>query len=386
MKYILVKLIFLTSYLTANSQCLLNQDFGFYSPTAGLSGSCGGSVDIHNSGGSYWGINEISLDGNPYAGMHPDMGNATFPFEYISFALSSPMTAGNVYNCSFYQAIGELHGLAGFGIWDADLLGNNPGYINIYAGFSSCSTTELIYSSNIVLNESIGWDSETFSYTATSAYTHLTIIPFGLPPGDLAPYMLFDDIQFCEVIALSQNDLNLTAHWSDNDQAYAVLNWQVNNLSLVSRFEIEQSLNGFEWYIIGQKNKVDFSSSESNYEFTYGGNKLIESPRVFYRIKQFNTDGKFSYSSVVKLNCNIKAQNLIWPNPATNQINILIPERKNEKIEIRLVNSFGQLIHSGTYSNEGEFINMSIEEIKEGIYFIIISDEDKSTTLRLIKE
>lgn len=338
-KYILA--ILLSAFIAGNinAQCLLNQDFSTFTPTSGHPLSCGGSVDVHNNGGSYWGVNEFSMDGNAYLGMHPELfGDANVAFEYMSFPLSSPMVSGINYSCSFYQAIGTLHGLGGLAFWASENLGNNPGYFNVYAGNSLCDTADLIFSSPLLNDENDGWLLESFSYTATNPYTHLTFVPLAPSAASLTPYMLLDDVQFCSTMVLPVELQSLQAEWMDKDYREILIHWKTVSETNCDYFIIEKSTNGKNWLDIGKV--IGSGNSSITHSYFFPDYLLAENQSIifYYRLKQVDTDGKSRYFGPVALQKNNSEQwTLNFNNPVSgNELlgNILTKNDINAVIEI----------------------------------------------------
>jgi len=95
-----------------------------------------------------------------------------------------------------------------------------------------------------------------------------------------------------------------------------LLNWttatEVNNYG----FEIETSTNpAITWEVIGFVNGHGNSNSPNDYSFVYS-NPL--SSDIYFRLKQIDKDGKFSYSSVIELKNNLVKEFILeqnYPNP-----------------------------------------------------------------------
>lgn len=65
----------------------------------------------------------------------------------------------------------------------------------------------------------------------------------------------------------------------------------------------------------------------------------------FYRLKMIDKDGRFSYSSILKINFAGEIPFMeIYPNPATSLLNIKIASRKNEPIVLKVMDASGKLV------------------------------------------
>ncbi|WP_338221280.1 glycine-rich domain-containing protein [Algoriphagus sp. oki45] len=115
------------------------------------------------------------------------------------------------------------------------------------------------------------------------------------------------------------------------------------------RFEIERSVNDVKsWETIGQVNGAGYSDSQTDY--SYQDFKLpIAGGNIFYRLKQFDFDGDFTYSDIKAIQVESLSGLTRWkvyPNPTTGDpINLEMLDSRaynDEKITVRLISSTGQ--------------------------------------------
>ena len=148
-----------------------------------------------------------------------------------------------------------------------------------------------------------------------------------------------------------------------------LLKWSTFSESNNDRFEIEQSLNGFEWVNNGTVEGAGNSSQliEYNYE--------IESANTpfYYRIKQIDYDGMYSYSEIIYVNC-IKEQTI---NITINQISIKLPISEisqSNNLLIKLFDCMGREIFSKkiTELNNSE-LTFTMKHLAKGIYFLNVN-------------
>lgn len=73
----------------------------------------------------------------------------------------------------------------------------------------------------------------------------------------------------------------------------------------------------------------------------------------------------------------------IYPNPTKNNVNVEFNLSDNSKIQLRIINSIGQIVK--TISTEGQNeINIDVKDLSAGIYCLEISDEKSRTAKKLV--
>jgi hypothetical protein len=135
-------------------------------------------------------------------------------------------------------------------------------------------------------------------------------------------YLEFDASDFGEFwihpssSTLPLNFINLTAR-REGDEIN--LNWYTENEVNVSHFEIEKSINGRDFSVLGVKTANNQPSN--NYSFI-DNVRNNSSEILFYRIRSIDINGTNKYSSIVKVNISSSIYVSISPNPARGYVNI----------------------------------------------------------------
>lgn len=145
---------------------------------------------------------------------------------------------------------------------------------------------------------------------------------------------------------------------------------EINN----DKFEIQKSRNSEEFFTIGIVSGNINSHELRNYRFQ---DKLSISGRYYYRIKQVDLDGQYSFSDMKEVNYIEKYNTTISPNPASNFISI--SSSTNKYFDIYRTD--------GILIKELEFIDNKIEvdisDIRSGVYYLI--SRDKAEVKKFIK-
>lgn len=158
--------------------------------------------------------------------------------------------------------------------------------------------------------------------------------------------------------------IELISFKAKKENSSVQLSWatatEINN----DYFTIERSSNGIDF--ISVKNIKGAGNSNQLNTYTYSKSD-IEIDGVYYRLKQTDYDGKFSYSSIVYVAPNEMEANkvAVYPNPSeTNQIRF--NANKPEVYTLSVSTLAGQIIHSTElFSNQ-----ITLPELSKGFYLL----------------
>ena len=173
---------------------------------------------------------------------------------------------------------------------------------------------------------------------------------------------------------------DLTATLKNNT---VVLQWQTASEQNLSRFIIERSADGNNFSPIGNVTAKGNSSIRINY------NSLDQQPFQginYYRLKIFDTNGKFVYSKVVSVNVNGLFTLRIFPNPAGN-ILFVQANGQNEKVVFKIADIAGRKLKEGNVILNGTMsISIDISTLPKGIYNLVLFNSSGTEAIQFIKE
>jgi hypothetical protein len=158
------------------------------------------------------------------------------------------------------------------------------------------------------------------------------------------------------------------------------LNWETTSEVNNAYFEIEKSTNkALKFNKIGQVAGANNSNEKLVYRF------LDESPNSenFYRLKQIDLDGKFTFSKIISVKNESKTEFAVFPNPVID--NLEIQNNTSEVVDIQLFDSQGNLISSKN-KEIGDKINLTMGNLPKGIYLIKMKNEKQSFSQKIVKQ
>lgn len=176
-------------------------------------------------------------------------------------------------------------------------------------------------------------------------------------------------------ITFYSNANSLPVEWADFQA-----NWQETNAQISwhtaqelnnDYFSVERSVDGSLYEKIGEVAAVGNSSELSGYDYTDQTAKFAGLNALYYRIKQTDMDGAFSYSSVLELapNINIPLELVVFPNPATDQVSFKLAGATENDFDYQILNTAGQLMESGRLQDLAE-IGFEVSSWPSGNYHV----------------
>ncbi|MEY4594240.1 MAG: hypothetical protein RIQ47_650 [Bacteroidota bacterium] len=169
-----------------------------------------------------------------------------------------------------------------------------------------------------------------------------------------------------------------------NEGSKVKLEWatatEVNN----DFFTIERSKDGKLFEPLQLVDGAGNSSMTINYS-VYDEKPL--SGISYYRIKQTDFDGAFSYSEMIAVRRNSNGTGLaLYPNPANQEVQIAFDAQRGEQRSLRLVNALGQVVLSHEISGEEVAHQFNLENLPDGVYSLFVETAEGTVAERLVKQ
>lgn len=136
-------------------------------------------------------------------------------------------------------------------------------------------------------------------------------------------------------------------------------------------FQIERSADGTLYEEVGRIKAIGTTSDQSEYEYTDTGIDAFSNHSFFYRLKQVDMDGKFSYSKTVELSLADAQTSLslvAYPNPVSDILTISLAYKGPS--ELIIVNAIGEVVYSNSFDpfqSKQEF-QILVKDWARGVY------------------
>jgi len=187
----------------------------------------------------------------------------------------------------------------------------------------------------------------------------------------------------------SQTSSPIPVTWLDftgrkgNNNSSSVLNWRVNEYNN-AYYVVERSADGVNFRSIGQLNATRDGNGRL-VQYIFNDMKPI-SGRNFYRIRQVDVDGSFSFSPIVSLEFDRAAGTWsIFPNPARDQvqINARVDARQ---VQVEILDGAGKRVARQQVGavQRGQVIQLGTANLARGMYTVRIVSEAGVVTEKLM--
>ena len=172
----------------------------------------------------------------------------------------------------------------------------------------------------------------------------------------------------------------------EKDNECVNIDWTTLSESNNDYFEIQRSKESENFEAIGVIDGAENSNIALNYK--YIDNKPLDGTS-YYRLKQVDFNGDFSYSEIANISYGIISQQIeSFPNPANNEVSFIFPSLYNEEVELLIYDITGKtIINQKKDAIIGENLFLyNISFLEKGFYFISINGNHLNCLQKFIKE
>ncbi len=227
-----------------------------------------------------------------------------------------------------------------------------------------------------------GIDIALSEFTGLANRTRLSQILFLVPDGTSATFYI-DNVYFYKTgaslpVTLSGFNVNKRGNAS-------VINWNTATEINSKGYSVERSINGTDWKELQFVNSGLNTTSAKQYSI------LDNNPSKginYYRLKQIDLDGKYTYSSIQSLKFSGFGSNSFsfYPNPAKNRLNVLLETINSNTASLQLVNSQGNMVRNIILGSRNSDSNIAIDisTLTKGVYYLTLKDGPVVSTSKVM--
>ncbi len=168
------------------------------------------------------------------------------------------------------------------------------------------------------------------------------------------------------------------------DQPDVVLQWSTASEENSSHFAVERSEDGTDFKTIETVLAAGRSSSIIRYSVRDKGPVPV---KAYYRLKQVDMNGQYTYSSLVITNCSPHGSITLYPNPVSETLYMQIKMENAARTKIKLFDKLGQLVRQESHDLQSgtNTIEWSFSGLEPAIYTIVLENDFQSLTQKLVK-
>ncbi len=173
---------------------------------------------------------------------------------------------------------------------------------------------------------------------------------------------------------------------SINDDA--ILDWKTENEINTADFDVEKSIDGENFISIGNV-KANNISGVNTYRYRDANINNFDAQILYYRLKQKDKNGDFEYSTIVSLSKKVNANVIsLYPNPAINQINMLVTSPKSNKLNIKFISGEGKMVKQAHVNSPSgnHTLTFDVSSLTPGVYYLDVKGQLVNSVMKFIKQ
>lgn len=180
------------------------------------------------------------------------------------------------------------------------------------------------------------------------------------------------EVRLSAAISTCVLPIELTSFTGKCENNQTVIEWitatEINN----DYFTIEQSKDGINF---NETKKIQ-GAGNSNINKYYRTGLYSSNDFDYFRLKQTDFDGQFSYSESVYVECMRKINTAsIFPNPATDEITLQYDFKNNKEVVGYIMNVLGEHVKNFSNNTDSDLMKISITDLPVGMYNIVLVSE-----------
>ncbi|QJX45895.1 T9SS type A sorting domain-containing protein [Hymenobacter taeanensis] len=195
------------------------------------------------------------------------------------------------------------------------------------------------------------------------------------------PFSTLGDFVLASTLSYAQGNnplpVTLASFTASRQSQNVYVKWATATEKNNAYFEVQRSSDSKVFTSIGKVQGNGTTSMGAAYSFT---DRSPLAATAYYRLRQVDTDGTESYSSVVAVAGTDKIEASFYPNPTNSQVTL---PAVSGMVKYRIYNATGQNVATGQAVGGS---TVDIQHVPMGVYFLELISSDKHNVQRFVKQ
>ncbi len=188
----------------------------------------------------------------------------------------------------------------------------------------------------------------------------------------------------CTPLLLPIDLMNFSATCKNNN---AEISWSTASERNNDYFTLERSMDAVNFNEIAVIQGQSYSSTEKKYGYT---DKEVFGGRWYYRLKQTDLNGEYTYSEITTFDCNESGGKVTYfPNPFVNELTIKVNDINDESAMVEMIDVLGNTVIVREISNirpDSNQFSLDLSGIASGIYTVRFQSGTFSYVSKILKK
>ncbi|MDF2193549.1 T9SS type A sorting domain-containing protein [Paraflavitalea sp. CAU 1676] len=179
--------------------------------------------------------------------------------------------------------------------------------------------------------------------------------------------------------------ISLPVHWlfvkGEAASSGSRITWATGEEQQADNFIVEYSTDGIQFSkagVVKAANRANGSSYSFFHEHRLSGT-------LYYRIKQTDVNGDFTYSKIIILLFRNQLNSyVLFPNPVKDILNVAVP-RDESVLKMAIYSSDGRLVQQVNVNGVDNVISVQVSQLQQGSYYLKIEGKTTIKTLPFLK-
>ena len=161
-----------------------------------------------------------------------------------------------------------------------------------------------------------------------------------------------------------------------------VLSWKTAQEVNSHYFSVERSTDGLQWTVLGNVAAAGNAAVETAYSFADNA----PAGNDYYRIAEYDLDGKVQFTKVLHTACGVQDAFKIWPNPVDDRLYVSMVVAAGGEVIIKLFDGKGALvrIQRAVLQPGNNLLSVGVKGVAAGVLYVAVLYNNKQIQLQKV--